>query len=184
MVDTLEVEAGDDVAVSGGNGVGIASFVTGCLGLGPVAILLGGIGLARWRRGAAARRSWPLAGLVLGIVGTLGAAALAAVVLTSGTDEAEQDLRAQADVVTLGNAVVDAYVADPDGTVEVGVDASGYVVDGTAIAAELSLDEDRAVSLEGTDAFDWCLTLTYGGGDSGAVAFAATEGLVVSCPVR
>ncbi|MDN4475181.1 DUF4190 domain-containing protein [Demequina sp. SYSU T00192] len=183
MVDTIEVEAPQEVAVEGGNGVGIASFVTGCLGLGPIAIVLGLVGLSRWRSGAAGRRSWPLAGLVLGIVGTLGAAALAAAVLTSGTDAAEQDLRAQADVVMLGNAVVEGYVADPDGAVTVSVEPSGYVVDGIELPAQLSLDEDRAVSLEGTDAFDWCLTLTYGGGQDDAVAFAATEGLVRSCPV-
>ncbi|WP_062467543.1 DUF4190 domain-containing protein [Demequina maris] len=183
MVDTLDTGTRDEVVVEGGNGVGIAAFATGCLGLGPIAIVLGLVGLSRWRSGAAARRSWPLAGLVLGIVGTVGAAALAAVVMTSGTDEAEQDLRARADVVAIGNAVVDGYVADPEGSVEVAVDETGYLVNGAEVPAELALDDDRAASLEGTDAYDWCLTLTYGGGEKDAVAFAATAGLVESCPV-
>ncbi len=68
----------------------VAALVTGVLGLGPVAVVLGAVGLHRVRARARRGRGLALAGLVLGIVGTLAWAALAAV--TVGTALASRPL--------------------------------------------------------------------------------------------
>ncbi|WP_282944921.1 DUF4190 domain-containing protein [Cellulomonas endometrii] len=56
----------------------VAALVTGVLGLGPVAVVLGLVGVRRTRAGALRGRGLAVAGLVLGGLGTLAWAALAA----------------------------------------------------------------------------------------------------------
>ncbi|WP_062519067.1 DUF4190 domain-containing protein [Demequina silvatica] len=183
MVDTVEAQAREDVEPTGGDGLGIAAFVTGALGLGPVAIVLGALGLSRWRRGEATHRSWPFAGLVLGIVGTLGWAVIGVIAATSGASAAERDLHAQADAVTLGNAVVAWYAENPGAAeVEVAVDGTSYLVGEDAIEMTLPADAEPSVAVDGVTAYDWCLTLGYAGGESDAVAYGATQGLLDACP--
>jgi hypothetical protein len=58
--------------------VSVAALVTGALGLGPVAVVLGLIGWRRTRPGALRGRRLAVAGLVLGALGTLAWLALAA----------------------------------------------------------------------------------------------------------
>ncbi|WP_062290110.1 DUF4190 domain-containing protein [Demequina phytophila] len=185
MVDTVEVQPREDLAREGGDGLGISAFVAGCVGLGPVAILLGALGLSRWRQGRAAHRRWPLAGLVLGIVGTVGWAVIAVAATSSDAPAAERDLQAQVDAVTLGNAVVDWYAANPGATaIEVGVDGTSYVVDGAPVTMTLPADAHPSVAVEGVTAYDWCLRLGYDGGEAPAAAYSATAGLVDSCPTE
>ncbi len=181
MVDAVETDVEDDASVAGGDGVGIAAFVAGCLALGPVAIVLGAIGLARWRSGAASRRSWPLAGLVLGVVGTL--LLLAGWLLHVGTERSEGTVlaHAQVDVITVGNALVARHVADPQATdVDVVVEDDAYVVAGDRVP-RVSADV-AAVSYAGSTAWDWCVTLVAGADGSTTVGYAATAGLVEACP--
>jgi hypothetical protein len=59
--------------------VSVAALVTGALGLGPVAVVLGLIGWRRTRPGALRGRGLAVAGLVLGALGTLAWLALAGV---------------------------------------------------------------------------------------------------------
>lgn len=166
----------------GGNGVGIASFVTACLGLGPVAIVLGIVGLARWRSGRASRRSWPLAGLVLGVVATLVAAGLAAAAALSVTAPAAVTARAELDVIAIGNAVVDYSVAHPNGPAPaVTATPDGYEVAGTSLPAEL--EGSWTPELRGTTAYDWCVALEFETTDGMAkVGYSASDGLVAGCP--
>ena len=186
MTDTIEVpEAQDDARADGGNAVGIAAFVTGCLALGPVAILLGGVGLARWRSGRASRRSWALAGLVLGVIGTIAVAAGWYAYETSSARQEVADAHAQVDAINVGNAVVDHYEAQPGDTSDsVAVTDSGYLVWGADVATSAGASLTRALTFEGTTAFDWCLTVTLAGeGLEPAVAsYAAAAGLVDACP--
>lgn len=166
----------------GGNGVGIASFVAACLGLGPVAIVLGIVGLARWRSGRASRRSWPLAGLVLGVVATLVAAGLAAAAALSVTAPAAVTARAELDVIAIGNAVVDYSVAHPNGPAPaVTATPDGYEVAGTSLPAEL--EGSWTPELRGTTAYDWCVALEFETTDGMAeVGYSASDGLVAACP--
>ncbi|WP_062518236.1 DUF4190 domain-containing protein [Demequina gelatinilytica] len=178
MVDTIEREVEDGAPVARGDGIGVAAFVTGCLGLGPVAIGLGAIGLRRWSTGAASRRSWPLAGLVLGVVGSL--LWLAGWLIHTGTEgsDAAAVAHAQVDAITVGNAVVARFVEDPTAaavTVELADDS--YRVDGVAV--DRTSPDVTAVTYTGSSAADWCITLDTDREQS--VAYAATEGLVDSC---
>ncbi|SEJ59760.1 DUF4190 domain-containing protein [Demequina mangrovi] len=182
MVETVGTSVEDDARIAeGGNGVGITAFVTACLGLGPVAIVLGIIGLARWRSGAASRRSWPLAGLVLGIVGTLLVAAGWLLHQGSQTSDGAILAHAKVDVITVGNAVVERFAADPELTgVDVDITADGYVVDGAVVAR--TSEADVALTYEGSTAYDWCVTIAAGPDGGQTAAFTATGGLVAECP--
>ncbi|WP_062381508.1 hypothetical protein [Demequina pelophila] len=167
----------------GGNAVGIASFVFGALGAGLVAIVLGVWGLARYRSGRASRRSWPLAGLILGVISTAALGVLAYLYATSDADQVAADAHAQVDVITVGNVLVELSAAGPDlPQVELTVADDAYGVGGTSVEAALA--GDRTLALDGVDAYDWCLTLTYEGGAQDAVAFHSATGLVESgeCP--
>lgn len=167
----------------GGNGIGIAAFVMGALGLAPVALILGIVGLARYRAGKASRRSWALAGVILGAVGLIAGVAIGVVYATSSAPAIAQDAHAKVDVVNLGNAVVDWYVAHPDGDLPPVVLADdGYLVDGAAVPGTIDRAGDHGVILEAPSAYSWCLTLEYSGGTEDSVGFSATEGLVASCP--
>ena len=166
----------------GGNGVGIAAFVAGALGLAPIALVLGIVGLARYRSGRASRRNWALAGTVLGAIGLVAGAAIGVIYATSDAPLLTQDAHAKVDAVNLGNAVVDWYIAHPDGGVApVVITDAGYAVGETAIAATVAVNGGRGVILEAPDPWSWCLTLEYSGGASSSVGYSATEGLVGSC---
>ncbi|WP_156163676.1 DUF4190 domain-containing protein [Demequina subtropica] len=180
MVDTIEREVADDAPGAPRDGIGIAAFVTGCLGLGPVAIVLGAIGLRRWGAGAASRRSWPLAGLVLGVVGSL--LWLAGWLIHAGTESSDGTVvaHAQVDAITVGNAVVARFAEDPAATaVAVELTDDAYLVDGVAVAR--TSPDVVAVTYSGSTAADWCLTFDTDAAGERAVAYAATEGLVDSC---
>ncbi len=181
-VDAPEREP--EAAAAGSDAVGVASFVTGCLGLGPVAIVLGAIGLARWRSGAAPSRRWALAGLVLGIVGTVVAFVLWIVVASDGAAQATAEAHAEVDAINVGNAVVDHFVAHPDdASVATEVTDAGYLVADVEIPTAADVSIARELSYQGSTAFDWCLTVTLSGPvEPTSVAFAASVGVVTQCP--
>lgn len=91
--------------------VAVASLVTGLLALGPVAVVLALVGFRRIRRRGTSGRGFAVAGLVLGIVGTVvWAAVVTAVVLTwMGTKPLPADVteRQEANAVQLvpGNCI-------------------------------------------------------------------------------
>ncbi len=182
MVETVEMAAGDEARRGdGGDGLGIASFVTGCLGLGPVAIVLGGFGLARWRDGRASRRSWPLAGLVLGVVGTVLIVTGTVLHLVSERSEGAVRAHAEVDVIGIGNAVVEQLVTHPDAAaVAVEADADAYLVGDLTVPR--TVGDAVTVAYAGTSASDWCVTLTTGAAGEVGVAYGATAGLLEECP--
>jgi hypothetical protein len=109
------------------DGVAVAALVTGALGLGPVAVVLGVVGLRRTRpagspggRGTRGR-GLAVAGTVLGGVGTLAWVALAAI--TVGTTLASRPLPADVPEPVEAHAVqlvTGSCLADlpPDGAVD------------------------------------------------------------------
>lgn len=183
MTDTVDAPAEEaPVRTHRGNGVGIAAFVFGALGLGPVALILGAMGLARWRDGRASRRSWPLAGFMLGIIGTVSGAALAVLYATSGAADAAEDAHAKVDVINVGNAVVDYYAPQAQAPLPViGATADGYDVAGVAVPSTMA--GTWLPEIHGASAYDWCVSLSYetGAGDR-EVGYSATAGLVDACP--
>lgn len=109
------------------DGVAVAALVTGVVGLGPVAVVLGVLGLRRTRPagspGSRGRRGRGLAvaGLLLGVVGTLAWAALVAVGV--GTSLASRPLPPDVDAPVDAHAVqlvAGSCVAElpPDGAVD------------------------------------------------------------------
>ncbi len=183
-VDAPEREV--EAPARGGDGLGIAAFVTGCLGLGPVAILLGAIGLSRWRSGAAPRRRGALAGLVRGIVGTVVAAVLWVVAAGSGGAQATAEAHAQVDAINVGNAVVDDFVAHPtDALFPPEVTEAGYLVAGVEVPTAVDPSISRALTYEGATPFDWCISIVLTGPVEPVTAsYAATVGLVTQCPEK
>jgi hypothetical protein len=81
------------------DGVAVASLVTGVLGLGPVALGLGIAGLRRTRPGGLRGRGLAVAGVVLGVVGTLAwlATVAVAVVTAAATRPLAADVAAPVD---------------------------------------------------------------------------------------
>lgn len=109
------------------DGVAVAALVTGALGLGPVAVALGVVGLRRTRPAGSPGsvgtrgRGLAVAGTVLGVVGVLAWAALVAVAV--GTSSASRPLPADVTEPVDAHAVqlvTGSCVADlpPDGTVD------------------------------------------------------------------
>lgn len=103
------------------DGVSIAALVTGVFGLGPVAVVLGLIGVRRTRGGARSGRGLAVAGIVLGGVGTLVWAALAALgigtVLASRPlpSDVQRPVTARAVQLVTGNCLAQL---PPDGRVD------------------------------------------------------------------
>lgn len=103
------------------DGVAVASLVTGVLGLGPVALGLGIAGLRRTRPGRLGGRGLAVAGVVLGVVGTLAWLATVAVAVATwaATRPLAADVAAPADAhavqLVTGNCLAEL---PPDGPVD------------------------------------------------------------------
>jgi hypothetical protein len=102
------------------DGMAVASLVTGLLALGPVAVVLALLGFRRIRRHGRSGKGFAVAGLVLGLLGTLVWVAVGAVLLLTytGTQPLPADVseRQEANAVQLvpGNCIESLT---PDGQV-------------------------------------------------------------------
>lgn len=165
-------------ATSTRNALGIWAVVTGALLLFPIALVLGHLGLRASRQGEATNRRVALAGVVLGYVGMAVALVGTALALfVSGPNVAAQntDIAAKTDAINIGNAMV--LVSTQSGQVPtVELMGSSYTVGDEVVEREL--DTDVTVTTEGSSATDWCVNLSYEGGNSTDVSFSATAGLV------
>ncbi|WP_430867937.1 DUF4190 domain-containing protein [Demequina aurantiaca] len=179
---TDDAEA-DDAAVNNAdesrrNSLGVWSVVTGALLLFPVAIVLGHLGLRANKRGEANNRPVALAGVILGYVGLAAAiagVAIALFVVSPNMAAQDDDNAAKVDVINIGSAAV-AQSSASDQLPEVTTVDGGYAVGDTSLPAELEVP--GTVTLDGSSASDWCLVLSYEGGNDSAVAYSSTSGLV------
>ena len=178
VLDPVEAQAASDEpdapAEPDSVWMGVTAFITGALLLSPVAIVLGHLGLNAAKNGRARHRSFAVAGLVLGYVGLVATAAGVYLLLTQTTSPEEIDVQAQQDVSAVGAAA--ATQASSTGTVpEVEQVDAGYSVGGETIAPQL--ETQHALTFTGSTATDWCLEITYAGGDQTAVSYTATGGM-------
>lgn len=156
------------------NWLAYAAYLAALLLLSVIAIALGVLGLREAARGNATNRVFAWAGIVLGGVGLLGTAAAAAV-LAAGPGAAETDLRAQHDVSAVGAELATQAGADGEPLSQVIVEPGGYTVGDAHIAARL--EGEREVTVTAESSYDWCLELTYAGGEHDAVAYRSDSGL-------
>ncbi|WNM27165.1 DUF4190 domain-containing protein [Demequina capsici] len=158
---------------------GIGAVIAGVLLLSPVAIVLGHLGLRRSRTGTRRARTAAVAGTILGYVGLAVTVAAVAVYVTSiGPDVSRQtaDAQAQADITAVANTVADGMQTDPALPDVQAVDGA-YMVGDTQVDALLG--GSRTLELTGTSRTDWCLDLTYEGGDLSEVSYVGTDGFHV-----
>lgn len=154
--------------------MGVTAFVAGALLLSPVAIVLGHLGLNAANKGRARHRSFAVAGLILGYVGLVATAVGVWLLVSERVDPAQIDVQAQQDVTAVGAAA--ATHAVETGTMpQVEQTDAGYSVAGEII--EPHLETQHSLTFTGTSASDWCLDITYSGGDQTAVSYTATGGM-------
>jgi hypothetical protein len=173
--DDQDLAPAEDTAAEPDRGwMGITAFITGALLLSPIAIILGHLGLSAAKQGRAGHRTFALAGLILGYVGLVATAVGIYLLLTQSTSPEEIDVQAQQDVTAVGAAA--ATHASATGMVpEVAQDDAGYTVAGESI--ETRLETQHALTFTGSTATDWCLEITYAGGNLTAVSYTATGGM-------
>jgi hypothetical protein len=166
---------GDDRAR---NWMGIASFVTGVLGLSVIAIVLGHLGLSAHKKDRATNRPWALAGTILGYIGLAATVALGAAFYLGIVDQwqgSTHDARAQADVNAVGREMALAW-ADT-GEAPVVVQGSGeYVVNSTTIEAQLAVDATLTDAI--VSPVNWCVMIAYEGGNQEAYTYLPDQGVV------
>lgn len=135
------------------DGVSIAALVTGLLGTGVVAIILGVLGLRRTKRDGTKGRGLAIAGLVLGGLGVLGWIVTAVVVTTAigAYDNRLDDLHAACDSGSM-QACDDLYAEAPPGSdhEEFGATCGGRT-DGVDYCVGLDLSEGSGDVEDGTD---------------------------------
>jgi len=172
-------EDGDPESASGAkNPLAVAAVVTGALLLFPIAIILGHMALAANKRGEANNRTIALAGTILGYIGlaaVIVTGLVALLVVQPSVDAQNSDTNAKSDVITLGNALVAATVDDDE--VPSGWDAGAAWAQLDANGA-MELATQPGFTVSGDTAYDWCLILTYEGGNDTVVAYSPTAGLV------
>lgn len=160
------------------NWMGITAFITGVLGLSIVAIVLGHLGLSAVKKGRASNRPWALAGTILGYVALAATVALGAAYYLGLADQwrsSTHDAHAQADVNAVGREMALAW-ADTGAPPAVVQGDDEYVVNTTTIEAYLTVDHeviDTTVS-----AVEWCVMITYEGGNYEAYSYLPKEGVV------
>ncbi|MFW7414837.1 DUF4190 domain-containing protein [Demequina sp. SO4-18] len=162
------------------NWLGVAAFVTGALALSVVAIVLGHLGLSAAKRRRANNRSFSIAGLILGYLGLILTAAGAWLYLSDPSSGADMDARAQQDVSAVGAAA--ATDASQSGQLpDVEQVEAGYRVGDDTITAHLT--GDPSLAFTGTTATNWCLSISYEGGEQSAFHYVATSGMAAGpCP--
>jgi hypothetical protein len=158
------------------NWIGLSAFIAGALGLSILAIPLGHLGLAAVKNGAANNRAFALAGTILGYIGLVAAAALAAGyvwIFAPAQDRDVNDINARVDVTAVGREIA-LYVIDEGTLPTVVLALDGYIVDTVTVPA--ALETDRTLAVVETSATDWCVLLTYNGGDDEAVSYFSGTG--------
>lgn len=156
------------------NWLGYVAFATGALALSVVAIVLGHLGLTAIKRGRADNRDFAFAGLVLGYVGLIATAVLVWFALSDQTTPAHVDVQAQQDVSAVGAAAATSAIQTGE-VPEVALTDAGYQVAGEDIGAQLT--GERAITLTGDGPANWCLDITYEGGELPAFSYTATSGM-------
>ncbi|GIG55614.1 DUF4190 domain-containing protein [Demequina activiva] len=154
--------------------MGVTAFITGALLLSPVAIILGHLGLGAAKRGRARHRSFAIAGLVLGYLGLIATVAGVYLLLTQTTSPEAIDAQAQQDVTAVGAAAA-THAVETGALPDVEQVDAGYSVAGETIAPHL--ETQHALTFTGTTATDWCLEITYAGGNQTAMSYTATGGM-------
>ncbi|MDN4473973.1 DUF4190 domain-containing protein [Demequina zhanjiangensis] len=158
------------------DGLGLAAVITGILLLSPVAIVLGHLSLRRSADDPRATRTLGLAGTILGYLGLIASIAGVALYLTviqPSQSSGLADARAQADVTAVGNAVAAHFETDL-APPEVGVEDGSYSVGDATVDAQL--DGERQATLIADSRIDWCVELSYDGGDDEVVSYVGSTG--------
>ena len=156
------------------NWMGYVAYVAGALALSLVAIVLGHLGLSATRRGRASNRDFGLAGVILGYVGLVATAVGLWFVLADQTSAADVDVQAQQDVSAVGAAA--ATVATETSEVpDVTQTETGYV--GAGQVTDTHRQGARELTMNGDGPADWCLDITYEGGEQAAFSYTATHGM-------
>ncbi len=160
--------------------MGVSAFIAGALLLSLVAIVLGHLGLSAAKRGRADHRSFAIAGLFLGYVGLIVTAVGVWFLVAAPVDAADVDVQAQQDVSAVGAAA--ATLAVQTGELpEVTQTDGGYAVGGDEIPAQLTAA--RELGIAGSGASEWCLEISYEGGEESAFSYTATSGMAPGlCP--
>ncbi|WP_062077146.1 DUF4190 domain-containing protein [Demequina globuliformis] len=156
------------------NWMGVSAFVAALLALSPVAIILGHLGLSAAKKGEATNRPFALAGAVLGWI-ALVATGVGVWFYLQGPVPAQVDVQAQQDIHAVGAEVATQVVAT-DALPVLADSGSEYTVGDVTIASELETSHE--VTLTGTAPADWCLDLTYEGGENAAYSYLPTQGVV------
>lgn len=156
------------------NWMGYVAFAAGALALSVVAIVLGHLGLKAIKQGRAGNRDFALAGLILGYVGLVATVVGLWVVLGDHTSPAHIDVQAQQDVSAVGAAAATAAIQTGQ-VPEVSLTDTGYLVAGQAIESHLT--GERTLTLTGETFANWCLDITYEGGEQAAFSYTATTGM-------
>lgn len=155
------------------NSLGVWAVVTGALLLFPIALALGHLGLRANKQGEANNKSVALAGVILGYIGLVVAfvgTAIALFVVWPNVEAQNTDNAAKSDVITLGSSLVAAAAAGEEPSLWDGVSA-------WSASDEMLLDSEPGVAVAANNVFDWCLVLTYQGGNVPAVAYSSASGL-------
>lgn len=172
--DGSGVAAAEHTAEPDRDWLGVTAFVAGALLLSPVAIVLGHLGLSAAKKGRARHRSFAVAGLILGYVGLVATAVGVWLLVSERVDPAQIDVQAKQDVTAVGAAAA-THAVETATMPQVEQTDAGYSVAGETI--ESHLETQHSLTFMGTTASDWCLEITYAGGDQTAVSYTATGGM-------
>lgn len=96
------------------DGVSIAALVTGILGTGPLALILGIVGINRTKDGQRNGRGMAIAGLILGILTTIGWAIAVVLIVVALTVAADSDLVSDATMEQLATQCEEGSMASCD----------------------------------------------------------------------
>ena len=182
------------------NWYGVVALVTSLVGMSLLGVVFGALGLGAVKNGRASNRTMSLAGLIIGIVGLLAAAAAVLVaVLGARTASAEaRDQEARTDVEAIFYGVQQTWpivydeldintlawapgVAAQEGSYVVVGGLSGNEDLGYTVAAQRLPDSAHpSLIIHGPTVDEplniTCITLTYSGGTTGGVHYTSTGG--------
>ncbi len=153
--------------------MGITSFVTAILGFSIVAIVLGHLGWHAARHGRARHGAFAIAGTILGWLGLLLTAAAAWFYVQDPAPE-QVDIQARQDIHAVG-AEVATQAVETGAVPEVTMTDESYMVGAVDVPQELVTE--HSISITGTATAEWCVELTYSGGEVGTYSYDAQAGV-------